>query len=200
MNRLLDVSLFDDDRIFDEIEFVDFYRYTDVELDEMLAFLDRRAPWIRPADTGRSTNCLINAAGIYVHQLEQGFHNYALPYSWDVRVGHKTRDEALAELDDQLRAEDVEPLLDRDRLRTPPRELLTAWYIVADDAHGSLEVDPDELRDLRRRQGARPCRTGRLRRRDGDAAVGERQARRDGTAGSAAAPPRVVHRVRAARG
>jgi amino acid adenylation domain-containing protein len=144
VSRLLDVSLFDDDAIFDEIEFLDYYRYTDVELDEMLAFLDQRAPWIRPADTGRSTNCLINAAGIYVHRAERGFHNYALPYSWDVRVGHKTRDEALAELDDQLDENEVRALLALVGYEPRTRQLLTAWY-TTDDPVG-VEIDPDELR------------------------------------------------------
>ena len=65
---LLDVSMFRDERIFDEIQFIDYFRYTDVELDELYDFLSTRVPWVRPRDTGRSTNCLINEAGIYVHQ------------------------------------------------------------------------------------------------------------------------------------
>ena len=98
----LDVSAFEDDAVFEEVQFVDFYRYTDVELHDMLSFLDRQAPWIRPSDTGRSTNCLINEAGIYIHKKERGFHNYELPYSWDVRLGHKDRDSALEELNDDI--------------------------------------------------------------------------------------------------
>ena len=100
--RSLDVRIFQDDRVFTEIQFVDFYRYCDVGLDEVLSYLDRRVPWVRPVDTGRSTNCLINDAGIYVHTTERGYHNYALPYSWDVRLGQKTRSAALEELDDEL--------------------------------------------------------------------------------------------------
>ena len=102
VRRCLDVDLFENDGVFDEIQFLDFYRYSDVGLKEMLAFLRDRAPWIRPEDTGRSTNCLINETGIYVHKKERGFHNYALPYSWDVRLGHKMRHAALAELDDDI--------------------------------------------------------------------------------------------------
>ena len=81
--------VFDDISVLDEIEFVDYYRYVDVDLAELYSFLEHRAPWVRPADTGRSTNCLINVAGISVHRRERGFHNYAEPYSWDVRLGHK---------------------------------------------------------------------------------------------------------------
>ena len=65
-----------------------------------------------PANTGRSTNCLINDAGIYVHQRKEGYHNYALPYSWDVRMGHKTRDVALAELNDSLDVSRIHQMLD----------------------------------------------------------------------------------------
>ncbi len=100
--RRLNGTLFDDDSIFDQVEFVDFYRYCDVPVTEVYAYLRRHVPWVRPADTGRSTNCLINDAGIHVHKTLRGYHNYALPYSWDVRMGHKTRDEARAELEDEI--------------------------------------------------------------------------------------------------
>ena len=111
VNRLLDASSVVDDDLFDEVRFVDFYRYCDVTLDEMVSFLDRRAPWIRPADTGRSTNCLINELGIYMHRKERGYHNYALPYSWDVRLGHKNREAALHELNDEISSESVKRML-----------------------------------------------------------------------------------------
>ncbi len=96
VNRLLDTRVFESDEVFEQVQFIDFYRYCDVGLSEILEFLKRRAPWVRPEDTGRSTNCLINDVGIYVHTRERGYHNYAWPYSWDVRLGHKERDAALA--------------------------------------------------------------------------------------------------------
>jgi aryl carrier-like protein len=104
--------MFDDDAIFDRVQFVDFFRYCDVSLEEMVAFLDQHVPWIRPLDTGRSTNCLINDVGIYVHKRKEGFHNYTLPYSWDVRLGHKERNAALEELDDRIDPERVQRILD----------------------------------------------------------------------------------------
>ncbi len=130
----------------DEVSFVDFYRYCDASLDEMLAYLDGRLPWIRPKDTGRSTNCLINDAGIFVHQRERGFHNYALPYSWDVRLGHKDREAALHELDDDIDESNVhrmlrqvgyEGILDAGR-----SDRLTAYYI------GERPIAAAELRDF----------------------------------------------------
>lgn len=111
ISNRLDVRVFEDDEIFEEIQYLDFYRYVDVTLDEMYDYLNNVAPWIRPSDTGRSTNCLINDAGIYVHKRERGYHNYSLPYSWDVRLGHKQRDAALQELDDEIDLVKVEKIL-----------------------------------------------------------------------------------------
>ena len=144
VRRHLDTAHFDDDAIFDEIEFVDFYRYCEVELDEMLAFIERRAPWIRPRDTGRSTNCLINDLGIHVHRRERGFHSYALPYAWDVRLGHKQRDAALEELDDDLDEARIHRMMDEVgytlKSRTPGKRI-AAWFVP------NAEVTTEALRD-----------------------------------------------------
>ncbi|MCB0015824.1 MAG: 7-cyano-7-deazaguanine synthase, partial [Anaerolineales bacterium] len=109
--ELLDSDLFQDDRVFGEIRFVDFYRYVDVGLDEVYSYLNTRTVWNRPSDTGRSTNCIINDVGIYIHNKEKGYHNYALPYSWDVRLGHKQREAAMDELDDDLNMDKVRRIL-----------------------------------------------------------------------------------------
>jgi amino acid adenylation domain-containing protein len=147
-NRLLDTSVFATDDIFEQIEYLDFYRYIDVALVEMLAFLDSQAPWVRPGDTGRSTNCLINAAGIHTHLQEQGYHNYAIPYAWDVRLGHKTRQEAIDELDDQLDLDDVGRLLGVVGYTPNPRKVLTAWLEAENGPTGEPAVvpSPTELR------------------------------------------------------
>jgi amino acid adenylation domain-containing protein len=102
VSRSLQVDMFRDQGGFDDITFLDFYRYCDVDLREVYSFLETAGLWQRPPDTGRSTNCLINDVGIFVHKRRRGFHNYALPYSWDVRLGHKTREEAVDELNDDI--------------------------------------------------------------------------------------------------
>ena len=143
VRRLLDVQMFEDDQIFDEVQFVDFYRYSDVSLDEMYAFLDQHVPWIRPLDTGRSTNCLINDVGIYVHKRKEGFHNYALPYSWDVRLGHKQREAARAELDDRIDVARVERILDEIGYMEDPhgaRTVRLTAYFVADGRPTAAEL------------------------------------------------------------
>ncbi|MEW4924164.1 amino acid adenylation domain-containing protein [Algibacter sp. 2305UL17-15] len=108
---LLDVSIFEDDAIFDKVQFVDFYRYSDVSLEDMLSFLKEKVGWVRPTDTGRSTNCLINQVGIYVHKKELGYSNYSFPYSWDVRLGHKTRDESLEEINEYIDEPEVKRIM-----------------------------------------------------------------------------------------
>lgn len=145
VRRLLDVSVFEDDGVFDEVAFVDFYRYVDVGLDDLYAYLERRVPWVRPTDTGRSTNCRINDVGIYFHRKVRGFHNYALPYSWDVRMGHKSRDAAIAELDDDIDVGEVHRILDEigypgDLTEIEARERLVAYYVAP------AEIPSGELR------------------------------------------------------
>jgi len=115
----LDMSLFDTDEVFDRIQFVDFYRYCDASLDDIYDFLENQAPWMRPEETGRSTNCLINNTGIYVHKAKLGFHNYALPYSWDVRLGHKQREAAIDELVDHIDHHQVMDILEEIGFQDP---------------------------------------------------------------------------------
>ena len=111
VSQHLDTGFFKDDTIFNAVRIVDFYRYCDVELDDMMHYLQTKLPWQRPRDTGRSTNCLINDVGIHVHKIERGYHNYSLPYSWDVRLGHKRREAALQELDDHIDENHVNRIL-----------------------------------------------------------------------------------------
>lgn len=132
--RTLDVGAFARDELFEEIQFVDFYRYWDASLQEIYSYLARRVPWFRPTDTGRSTNCRVNDVGIYIHKKERGFHNYELPYSWDVRMGHKSREQALEELNDSYDVQEVRKMLakigyDEDRIeRESERRQLVAYY------------------------------------------------------------------------
>ncbi|MTA15407.1 MAG: amino acid adenylation domain-containing protein, partial [Actinobacteria bacterium] len=142
-NRLLDTEVFLTDDVFERVRYVDFYRYVDVGLTEMLDHLARNAPWVRPTDTGRSTNCRINDIGIHTHVIEQGFHNYAVPYAWDVRLGHKVREQAIEELDDRLDPTEVEEMLDAVGYRPSPRRILTAWI---ETRPGATAPSPAELR------------------------------------------------------
>jgi len=137
VSRHLNVDMFADDHVFDSVQFVDFYRYCDASLDDIYRYLHDRLPWKRPGDTGRSTNCLINDVGIYVHKKKQGYHNYALPYSWDVRMGHKDRDAARDELEDEIDVARVRRILDdigydADDIVDSAIDLQLIAYVVSD--------------------------------------------------------------------
>jgi amino acid adenylation domain-containing protein len=146
VNQLLDVSMFKEDSTFEKVRYVDFFRYTDVSLQEMLDHLDSQLSWVRPEDTGRSTNCLINQAGIYVHKKELGYSNYAFPYSWDVRVGHKTRDASLDEINEVIDEKEVLRMLDaigytQAEEASDKNEQLVAYYVA------SAPIDEVQLRN-----------------------------------------------------
>jgi amino acid adenylation domain-containing protein len=148
VSRNLDMQAFDDEDVFEKVQFIDFYRYYDVPLSEVLDFLKNSTPWTRPTDTGRSTNCLINEAGIYIHLKERGYHNYAAPYSWDVRLGHKQRDSALNELVDNIDESRVQRMLreigydpDEKSFSMVDRRIV-AYYV------GERDYQPEELRAL----------------------------------------------------
>ena len=131
-NKLLAIDAANTGKLADKIAIIDFYRYCHVELSDMLEYLKVRVGWVRPPDTGRSTNCLINDVGIHVHKLEQGYHNYSLPYSWDVRLGHKKRSESLEELDDTIDNEQVRSILStinyEPKQKTEIPTVLNAFY------------------------------------------------------------------------
>ncbi len=131
VGQLLDVSVFEQDDVFERVRFIDFYRYCDASLDDMLAYLNEKLPWVRPSDTGRSTNCLINAAGIFVHKQQRGYSNYAFPYSWDVRLGHKQREAALEEINESIDEQEVRRMLEEIGYpETEGEELLVAYFVA----------------------------------------------------------------------
>lgn len=136
VSQHLDTSMFADDQVFEKVQFIDFYRYNNISMDEMMQYLEQHLPWIRPSDTGRSTNCLINQLGIFVHKKEQGYSNYAFPYSWDVRLGHKTRQGALNEINEEINTEEVHRMMreigytDTDR-HPEDKKHLVAFYTTS---------------------------------------------------------------------
>lgn len=132
LSRLLETDDLKDGRFLNEVEVLDIYRYIDVPVSEIYDFLETRTAWQRPSDTGRSTNCLINDAGIYLHKAREGYHNYALPYSWDVRMGHKTREQALDELNDEIDTQHVEAILEEIGFDEPTKRQSLSVYVAGE--------------------------------------------------------------------
>jgi amino acid adenylation domain-containing protein len=96
--RLLNSTF--DDSVWQQVYFVDYFRYDDIEVSKIKAYLKSKdVYWNQPGDTGFcSTNCMINDPGIYVHTKKIGYHNYEAPLSWDIRLGTARREEALKEV------------------------------------------------------------------------------------------------------
>lgn len=156
LSKLLETDDLKDGRFLDQIEVLDIYRYIDVPVAEIYEFLDKETAWQRPSDTGRSTNCLINDTGIYLHKSREGYHNYALPYSWDVRLGHKTREQALEELNDDIDTQRVEAILEEIGFDEPVNQQKLSVYVAGRDiaeqdvwqtleAHFPRGLLPDEV-------------------------------------------------------
>nr|AKP45396.1 non-ribosomal peptide synthase [Cystobacter sp. Cbv34]QQZ45547.1 CysH [synthetic construct] len=141
VSRLLDTTCVKNDKVIENIRFVDFYRYCHASRQEMYDYIQERVGWARPIDTGRSTNCLLNDVGIYVHNKERRYHNYSLPYSWDVRMGHISREEAMRELDDSadIDVERVEGIIKdlgyelNDQVVGSAEAQLVAYYVSAEE-------------------------------------------------------------------
>ncbi|MDX1364339.1 MAG: amino acid adenylation domain-containing protein [Arenibacter latericius] len=149
---LLDVDVFSKNETFEKVQFVDYYRYSDVSLEEMLVFLKEKVGWVRPTDTGRSTNCLINQVGIYVHKKQKGYSNYSFPYSWDVRMGHKTRTETLEEINEYIDETTVKRIMDEIGYQEPNesemgKKRLMAYY-SGDQILGSKELSTHLMNEL----------------------------------------------------
>jgi non-ribosomal peptide synthase protein (TIGR01720 family) len=96
---LLDVDL--SDTPFDQMYFIDFFRYDDTPVHQIKAYLQARDNyWTQPQDTGFcSSNCMMNDIGIGVHSKDRGYHNYEAPLSWDIRLGIVTREDGLEEVE-----------------------------------------------------------------------------------------------------
>jgi amino acid adenylation domain-containing protein/non-ribosomal peptide synthase protein (TIGR01720 family) len=142
--KLLDDDL--SDTPFDQMHFIDFFRYDDTPVHQIKAYLQARDTyWTQPQDTGFcSSNCMMNDIGIGVHTKDRGYHNYEAPLSWDIRLGIVTREDGLEEISYQLDQRRVNKVLDQigyfttrirdaavvDRVNEAGNKYLCAYYVA----------------------------------------------------------------------
>ncbi len=88
----INIDVVRDGSVYDKVKFVDFYRYFDVTNQEMISYLNNRAPyWKSRKDFAiYSTNCPIKQIGDYGHLQGKGYHYYGGATSWEKRLGHLT--------------------------------------------------------------------------------------------------------------
>ena len=74
-----------------------------------------------------------------------GYSNYAFPYSWDVRVGHKTRDASLEEINEEIDEGEVTRIMDEigyDPHQVSPETQYLVAYITT-----NASITDQELRN-----------------------------------------------------
>lgn len=76
--------------IYDNVRFIDYYRYEDITNREILSYLKSKDKyWVsRKKHAIYSTNCPLKQIGDYAHLKEKGFHFYGSATSWEKRLGH----------------------------------------------------------------------------------------------------------------
>jgi len=128
--------------ILQKVQIIDFYRYHDITLEQLLEYINEELPWVRPEDTGRSTNCTINKVGIYIHKKQKCYSNYAFPYSWDVRTGHKTKEETIDEIEEFINEQEVNEIISEiGFIEEVQRNHLVAYY-------SGNKLDPSEIKNF----------------------------------------------------
>jgi amino acid adenylation domain-containing protein len=98
---IIGIKNINDGSIYDQVEFIDFYRYCDVPHDEMIKFLNSKDPYWENLNTQAiySTDCKICTIGNFNHLKEKGYHYTGSAKSWDKRLGLTS----LKELKDDLK-------------------------------------------------------------------------------------------------
>ncbi|HEX3047452.1 MAG TPA: amino acid adenylation domain-containing protein [Bacillota bacterium] len=89
---LIDIDVIKDKSAYDNVTFVDFYRFCDVTNEALITYLNDKDPFWRTRKNYAiySTNCAIKQTGDYYHLKERGFHYYGSATSWERRLGHLT--------------------------------------------------------------------------------------------------------------
>jgi hypothetical protein len=85
------------------LNLVPFYEHVRYDEARIVDVVTRELGWVRPRDTDScSTNCQLNALGVYVHRKRYGLSPYVFPLAHDVRVGLMSREDALRAVNGDL--------------------------------------------------------------------------------------------------
>ncbi|MBS6700062.1 MAG: AMP-binding protein [Clostridiales bacterium] len=102
-------------KVYNNVIYIDFYRYFDVTNNDMLCFLKAQdAFWeSRKNYAIYSTNCPIKWVGDYMHVQEKGYHYYGNATSWEVRLGHISTKNLRDDLQNHLSKEAYQSFIKR---------------------------------------------------------------------------------------
>lgn len=110
--RLLDSDIFDrinlasveEGQKNNPVKTIDFYRYIDVEREEIINFLNNKnSCWRNKSNKAiYSTNCPIKKLGDAMFLYQNKYHYYGAATSWEKRIGHMTLKDIEADLDNHV--------------------------------------------------------------------------------------------------
>ncbi|MBW9155186.1 amino acid adenylation domain-containing protein [Clostridium tagluense] len=97
---LININSIKDGRVYDNVKYIDFYRYFDIKNEKMINYLNTRDEYwkTRKQYAIYSTNCSIKQIGDYSHLEHKGYHYYASATSWEKRLNHITLDDVRKDL------------------------------------------------------------------------------------------------------
>jgi len=115
ISTLIDDRALEHPALFEQLLFIDYYRYSAVTRNEIVDYLAHNVPfWKKPDNVGGcSSNCMINDVGTFIYLRDKGYHNYQVPTAWEVRTGHLSREAALEEIESEIDEARVQGILKR---------------------------------------------------------------------------------------
>ncbi len=149
----IDIDVVNDGSVYDEVEFLDFYRFCDISNEKMIAYLNNRDPYwkTRKSYSIYSTNCPIKQVGDYAHLLGRGFHFYGSPTSWERRLVHLTLKNVKEDLDCRVTRKGYENFTKRIRYelerQVKKEDKLLCAYFVSNKSRSGEELSTPELRN-----------------------------------------------------
>lgn len=146
--QLLAIDAIDDGSIYQSVTFLDFFRFSDVNNDDMCRFLEERDPsWEkRHRAAVYSTNCPIKQLGDFGHLQDKGFHYYGGATSWQKRLGQLTMENLTDDLSCRVNEKGYNSFLHHLGLEPSSRETKQRHYLCA-YITGDTEFDSAKLRE-----------------------------------------------------
>ena len=131
--KYIDIDVVNDGSVYENVKFLDFYRYFDIGNNEMITYLNNRDPYWQSRKNYAiySTNCPIKQIGDFGHLLERDFHYYGGATSWELRLGHLTMENLHQDLTCNVSKKGYERFLQRIKFQGNHRHENGEKYLCA---------------------------------------------------------------------
>ncbi|MCK4258834.1 MAG: amino acid adenylation domain-containing protein, partial [Halanaerobiales bacterium] len=144
----LDIDEINDGTIYNQVKFIDFYRYCDVTNEEIISYLNNKDSYwnSRKNFAVYSTNCPLKQVGDYGHLQTKGYHYYGSATSWEKRLGHISLENVKEDLECTVTQKGYESFLKKMGLQEPKSSEKNEKYLCA-YLVSELDMTTSELRD-----------------------------------------------------